>query len=102
MSLSTSSLLLPLANTVFEPDFYRFIPEGWGVHIPRMYLPDTAVEGEERMLDEYVLPAARDVATTRPHVVVFGCTSAGALRGNEYEAQLIQQIATSFTMNEVS
>lgn len=67
-----------------------------------MYLPDTTVEGEERMLDEYVLPAARDVATCRPHAVVFGCTSAGALRGNEYEAQLIQQIATTTGTTVVS
>ncbi len=108
MSLNTSSLsrriglLLPSANTVFEPDFYRFIPDGWGVHTARMYLPDTTVEGEERMLDEYVLPAARDVATTRPHVVVFGCTSAGALRGNEYEAQLTQQIAATTGTTVVS
>lgn len=87
-------LLLPSANIVFEPDFYRFLPDGWGVHTARMYLPDTTVEGEERMLDEYTLPAARDIATTRPHVVVFGCTSAGALRGNAYEAELIQKIAS--------
>jgi maleate isomerase len=45
------------------------------------------------MLDEFALPAARDLGTARPHVVVFGCTSAGALRGNDYDTQLCQQIS---------
>src|SRR6266571_3134238 len=45
------------------------------------------------MLDEFALPAARDVGTARPDVVVFGCTSAGALRGNDYDAALCQRIS---------
>jgi len=39
------------------------------------------------------MPAARDVATARPNVVVFGCTSAGALRGNTYDAELCARIS---------
>ena len=45
------------------------------------------------MLDEFALPAARDLGTARPDVVVFGCTSAGALRGNDYDAQLCERIS---------
>jgi maleate isomerase len=45
------------------------------------------------MLDEHLPIAVRDLATARPDVVVFGCTSAGALRGNAYEAALIERIA---------
>src|SRR6266508_4548544 len=48
---------------------------------------------ERRMLDEHVLPAARDLATARPDLVVFGCTSAGALRGNRYDAELCARIS---------
>jgi maleate isomerase len=58
-----------------------------------MYLEDATPEDEGRMLDEFVLPAVRDLATAHPHVIVFGCTSAGALRGNEYDAQLTDDIA---------
>jgi maleate isomerase len=45
------------------------------------------------MLDEFALPAARDVATTKPQAVVFGCTSGGALRGNAYDQQLCEDIS---------
>ena len=45
------------------------------------------------MLDEFVMPAASDIATARPDVVVFGCTSAGALRGYTYDAELCAHIS---------
>jgi maleate isomerase len=45
------------------------------------------------MLDEFALPAARDLGTARVDVVVFGCTSAGALRGNDYDAELCRRIS---------
>ncbi len=56
-------------------------------------MEDTTPAGENRMLDEFALPAARDLGTARPDVVVFGCTSAGALRGNDYDAELCQRIS---------
>src|SRR5260370_38601344 len=58
-----------------------------------MYMKDTAAAGENRMLDEFTLPAARDLGTARPHVVVFGCTSAGALRGSDYDRELCERIS---------
>lgn len=42
--------------------------------------------------DEHALPAARVLATARPDVIIFGCASAGGLRGNHYEDQLIEEI----------
>lgn len=47
------------------------------------------------MLDHHLPTAISDLATARPDVMVFGCTSAGALRGNEYEAKLITRIAAA-------
>src|ERR671936_1537288 len=81
-------LLVPSSNTVMEPDLWGALPAGATLHTGRMYLEDTTPEGERRMLDEHVLPAARDLATARPDLIVFGCTSAGALRGNRYDAEL--------------
>lgn len=86
-------LLIPSSNTVMEVDFYRCLPASATVHTGRMYMEATTVEGEEAMLDRHTLPAARDVATARPDVVVFGCTSAGALRGNAYDAELCRGIS---------
>ncbi len=86
-------LLVPSSNTVMEPDFWRALPPGATLHTARMYLEDTTPQGEGRMLDEHVLPAARDLATARPDLIVFGCTSAGALRGNRYDAELCRRIS---------
>jgi maleate isomerase len=86
-------LMIPSSNTMMEVDFTRDLPPGTALHTARMYMEDTTPAGENRMLDEFALPAARDLGTARPDVVVFGCTSAGALRGNDYDAQLCQQIS---------
>ena len=86
-------LLVPSSNTVMEPDIWAALPPGATLHTARMYLEDTTPEGESRMLDEHALPAARDLATARPDLIVFGCTSAGALRGNHYDAELCARIS---------
>jgi len=86
-------LIVPSSNTVMEPDFYRSLPEDITLHTARMYLKEVTINTEVRMLDEYTLPAARDLATISPDVVVFGCTSASALRGIAYEEQLIEEIS---------
>ncbi len=86
-------LMIPSSNTMMEVDFVRDLPPGTALHTARMFMEDTTAAGENRMLDEFALPAARDLGTARPHVVVFGCTSAGALRGNDYDAQLCDQIS---------
>ncbi len=86
-------LMIPSSNTMMEADFIHNAPPGTAVHTARMYMEDTTPAGENRMLDEFALPAARDLGTARPDVVVFGCTSAGALRGNDYDTALCQQIS---------
>jgi maleate isomerase len=85
-------LLVPSSNSVMEVDFYRRLPDDTTLHTARMYLERTTLEGENDMLDDHTMPAARDLGTARPHVVVFGCTSAGALRGNDYDAELCRRI----------
>lgn len=85
-------LIVPSSNTVMEVDFYRNLPHKTTLHTARMYLHDTTVQGEEEMLDVHFPKALHDLATVKPDVVVFGCTSAGALRGNAYDAALCQTI----------
>jgi maleate isomerase len=86
-------LMIPSSNTMMEADFVRGLPPGAALHTARMFMEDTTPAGENRMLDEFALPAARDLGTARPDVVVFGCTSAGALRGNAYDAELCARIS---------
>jgi len=87
-------LIVPSSNTVVEPDLYRRLPAGSTLHTARIYLEETTAEAEAVMLDEHLPRAVRDLATARPEVVVFGCTSAGALRGNAYEADLLARIGS--------
>ena len=86
-------LIVPSSNTVAEVDFYRRLPEGATLHTARMYLEDVTADAEVTMLDEHLPRAVADIATTRPDVVVFACTSAGALRGNAAEQALIDSIS---------
>lgn len=86
-------LIVPSSNSVMEPDFYRHLPARVTLHTARMYLKNVTAEDEARMIDEFTLPAARDLATAEVDVVVFGCTSASALRGNKYEEKLIKEVS---------
>ncbi len=95
-------LLVPSSNTVMEIDFHERLGASATVHTARMYLEEITPEAEEVMLDEHTLPAARDVGTVRPDVVVFGCTSAGALRGNEYGRWLCDRIGVAAGAEVVS
>jgi maleate isomerase len=86
-------LLIPSSNTVMEPDFHRNLPPDVSVHTGRMYMETTTVEGEELMLDEHTIPTAQILATANPDMVVYGCTSAGALRGNDYDVELCRRLS---------
>jgi maleate isomerase len=86
-------LMVPSSNTMMEPDFTAGLGDDVTLHTARMFLEDTTPAGESRMLDEFTLPAARDLASAHADVVVFGCTSAGALRGNDYDAELCARIS---------
>jgi maleate isomerase len=89
MTMRRIGLLLPSSNTVMEPDFARAFAGRATIHAARMHLGDPVTrEGELRLLDDYAKPAARDIGTLEPDVVVFGCTSAGSLRGAEGDATL--------------
>lgn len=95
-------LVVPSSNTVMEVDLYRRLPARATLHTARMYMVETTPEGEAAMLDEHLPAAIRDLASARPDVVVFGCTSAGALRGNDYEVELVGRIASETSAEAIS
>lgn len=95
-------LIVPSSNTVAEVDFYRTLPPVATLHTARMRLVETTAEAEARMLDEHLPTAIADLASARPDLVVFGCTSAGALRGNGYEARLIARLARETQAEAIS
>ncbi|HET9364786.1 MAG TPA: Asp/Glu racemase [Candidatus Angelobacter sp.] len=72
-------LIVPSSNTVMEPDFHRQIGKSAIVSTTRILLEDVTREAETRMLKEDLPQAIKLIGTTASDVIVFGCTSAGAL-----------------------
>jgi maleate isomerase len=86
-------VIVPSPNTTVEADFMRALPANVTVHAARMFLAETTADAERRMIYDHVPIAVADLATLRPHVVAFACTSAGAVLGADGEAALIANIA---------
>lgn len=87
------ALLVPSSNTVMENDLHRGLPaDRFTVHTDRMYLVETTREAEIAMIEEHARPAAKDVGTTEPNLIVFGCTSGGSLFGLDYDAKICREL----------
>lgn len=86
-------IIVPSTNTVAETDFQTNAPAGFSVHTARMYLEETNAASERRMVTDHLPGAARDLATMQPDVVVFACTSAGAVLGAERESELVDDLS---------
>jgi len=99
---SRVGLIVPSSNTVAEVDFYTRLPAKCTLHTARMHLVRTTPEAEAEMLDDHLPKAVSDLETARPDVIVFGCTSAGVLCGNSYEAELIATITAETGAKTIS
>ncbi len=62
-----------------EPDLHRHLAPQHIVSTARIFLEDVTRDAEIRMLREDLPKAVDLIRTTAPDLVVFGCTSAGAL-----------------------
>lgn len=85
-------LLIPSSDNVMEADLWRRLPVEVTLHVARMRMESTTVVGEEKMLREELVPATRRVASVRPELVIFGCTSAAALHGLEGDTAIARQV----------
>ncbi len=86
------ALMVPSSNTVMETDFNRTLLGKCSVHTARMYLIETTRAAELEMVERHAPLAARDLGTTNPDLLVFGCTSAGSLYGAEYDVRICQEL----------
>jgi len=79
-------LLIPSSNRVFENDLHHALPPPrFWVHSARMHLRETTVAAETAMIETFAPAAADQLKAVAPDLVVFGCTSAGSLRGMDYD-----------------
>lgn len=84
-------LIVPSSNTVMEPDFHRHARSSL-VSTTRIFLEDVTREAEIAMLENELPRAVRLIRTTAPDVVVFGCTSAGALATLSHDDEIGRMI----------
>ena len=75
-----------------EPDFHRELGARCVTSTSRIYLEEVTRDAEQVMIDEELPKAVRLIKTTDPHVIVFGCTSAGSLGGLESDAAIARRI----------
>ena len=78
--------------------YARAFVDTFGFPLPRLDWSAYHHATDRGIAEEALRRAGRDVstadlATMRPDIVVFSCTSAGALRGRDYEARLCGEIA---------
>jgi maleate isomerase len=85
-------LIVPSSNTVMEPDLHRHLGATCVISTSRIFLEEVTPEAERQMLDEELPRSIRLIKTTAPHVVVFGCTSAGSLGGTDHDAGIARRI----------
>jgi maleate isomerase len=76
-----------------EPDFHRQLGATAIVSTTRIFLEDVTREAEIRMLEDDLPQAVERIRTTAPGVVVFGCTSAGALATLSHDRNIAGNIA---------
>jgi len=83
------------ASGLADHEYYQMVPEGVSVHVTRSQVPGSGevtletvqeVAGSE---SEFVR-TARDLATVRPHVIAWMCTSGSFSRGAEWDKKLIR------------
>lgn len=85
-------LIVPSSNTVMEPDFHSHLPPPAIVSTTRIFLETVTRQAELRMLEDELPKAIQLIKTTAPDVVVFGCTSAGALGTLAHDDQIAETI----------
>lgn len=86
-------LLIPSSNTVMENDLHQALSkEQYTVHTGRMYLVETTATAERKMIEEAAPAAAEELGTVYPHLLVFGCTSAGSLGGLSHDQEVCRRL----------
>jgi maleate isomerase len=85
-------LIIPSSNTTLEVDFYRSFKRDVTIHTTRMYLEVVTRANERRMIKEDLPQAVDLLKTACPDLIVFGCTSGGALGGLRHDQKIASEI----------
>jgi maleate isomerase len=88
-------------NLTVEYEFRQMVPDGVSFHVSRCLIPDSSRDEREKEgvflgLEEGILQAGKQVAMSRPDVILFACT-VGSFLGTEDRRSEISDLLTRAT-----
>jgi maleate isomerase len=81
-------LIIPSVNTMSEPQFNHFAPDGLGIHITRARVAGPWRRPLDQMAEEIAL-SARLLADCVPDLIVFHCTDTSMSAGPQGEGRIL-------------
>ena len=90
-------VVVPSVNTVMEPWAARTAPDGVSVLTSRMYMPpETTIATLIEMDRTEGKSAIRQLSSTLPHVIAYGCTASSIVQGLAYDEHLRHEISEEY------
>jgi maleate isomerase len=90
-------IVVPSVNTVMEPWAQRTVPKGVSVLAARMFIPPaTTPEAFIEMDRNEGKMAIRQLSSTLPDVIAYGCTASSIVQGLAYDAHLRTEISETY------
>jgi maleate isomerase len=90
-------IVVPSVNTVMEPWAQRTVPDGVSVFAARMFIPSAMTPEAFVEMDRNEGKAAiRQLSSTLPDVIAYGCTASSIVQGLDYDSHLRAEIAETF------
>lgn len=92
-------IVVPSVNTVMEPWAQRTVPDGVSVLAARMFIPPaTTPEAFIEMDRNEGKMAIRQLSSTLPDVIAYGCTASSIVQGLDYDAHLRAEISETYAL----
>jgi len=85
-------VIVPSANTVIEPEFYRALPDGTSLHAVRVQNTDASVEDVTAMRED-LERSCELLSQANIDIAVFGCTTGSLVDGAGLEQEIESRIA---------
>jgi maleate isomerase len=84
-------LIFPATGTATEVEFHRYAPPGVAVMTQRVLFEKVDPQGLAEMGDR-TEEAARILATGKPDIIVFACTTGSLIKGLGYDQELVNRL----------
>ena len=89
-------LIIPSTNTTIEYEYTKMAPQGISIHVSRVYNREVSdpklKEASLLKMGKEINRAAKEVASVKPKVIAFCCTSGSFIKGKGYHQEIIKNI----------